>query len=247
MNLQGKVAVVTGGGRGIGRAIVEHLAGDGATVVFGDINADNVRDLGTSLHDSGLAVEGVVGDVAKKGEMESVIDKAVVASHGHLDILVNCAGINRDTMLHKMTDEQWDEVLAVDLTGAFYATRKALQVMRQQPTGGSIVGISSLSWRGSLGQANYASAKAGLVGLMLTTAREGGRFQVRANAICPGFIETDMTRALSQEMWDAVVARIPLGHAGEPADVAGLVAFLGSDTAKYITGQVIEVGGGLVW
>ncbi len=246
MNLQGKVAVVTGGGRGIGRAIVEHLAGDGATVVFGDINADNVRDLGTSLHDSGLAVEGVVGDVAKKGEMESVID-SVVASHGHLDILVNCAGINRDTMLHKMTDEQWDEVLAVDLTGAFYATRKALQVMRQQPTGGSIVGISSLSWRGSLGQANYASAKAGLVGLMLTTAREGGRFQVRANAICPGFIETDMTRALSQEMWDAVVARIPLGHAGEPADVAGLVAFLGSDTAKYITGQVIEVGGGLVW
>ncbi|MGO9148582.1 MAG: SDR family oxidoreductase [Acidimicrobiales bacterium] len=246
MNLQGKVAVVTGGGRGIGRAIVEHLAGDGATVVFGDINADNVRDLGTSLHDSGLAVEGVVGDVAKKGEMESVID-GVVASHGRLDILVNCAGINRDTMLHKMTDEQWDEVLAVDLTGAFYATRKALQVMRQQPTGGSIVGISSLSWRGSLGQANYASAKAGLVGLMLTTAREGGRFQVRANAICPGFIETDMTRALSQEMWDAVVARIPLGHAGEPADVAGLVAFLGSDTAKYITGQVIEVGGGLVW
>jgi 3-oxoacyl-[acyl-carrier protein] reductase/2-hydroxycyclohexanecarboxyl-CoA dehydrogenase len=246
MNLQGKVAVVTGGGRGIGRAIVEHLAGDGATVVFGDINADNVRDLGTSLQDSGLAVEGVVGDVAKKGEMESVID-GVVASHGHLDILVNCAGINRDTMLHKMTDEQWDEVLAVDLTGAFYATRKALQVMRQQPTGGSIVGISSLSWRGSLGQANYASAKAGLVGLMLTTAREGGRFQVRANAICPGFIETDMTRALSQEMWDAVVARIPLGHAGEPADVAGLVAFLGSDTAKYITGQVIEVGGGLVW
>jgi len=246
MNLQGKVAVVTGGGRGIGRAIVEHLAGDGAIVVFGDINADNVRDLGTLLHDSGLAVEGVVGDVAKKGEMESVID-SVVASHGHLDILVNCAGINRDTMLHKMTDEQWDEVLAVDLTGAFYATRKALQVMRQQPTGGSIVGISSLSWRGSLGQANYASAKAGLVGLMLTTAREGGRFQVRANAICPGFIETDMTRALSQEMWDAVVARIPLGHAGEPADVAGLVAFLGSDTAKYITGQVIEVGGGLVW
>jgi len=246
MNLQGKVAVVTGGGRGIGRAIVEHLAGDGATVVFGDINADNVRDLGTSLQDSGLAVEGVVGDVAKKGEMESVID-SVVASHGHLDILVNCAGINRDTMLHKMTDEQWDDVLAVDLTGAFYATRKALQVMRQQPTGGSIVGISSLSWRGSLGQANYASAKAGLVGLMLTTAREGGRFQVRANAICPGFIETDMTRALSQEMWDAVVARIPLGHAGEPADVAGLVAFLGSDTAKYITGQVIEVGGGLVW
>jgi 3-oxoacyl-[acyl-carrier protein] reductase/2-hydroxycyclohexanecarboxyl-CoA dehydrogenase len=246
MNLKGKVAVVTGGGRGIGRAIVEQLAGDGATVVFGDLNAANVDDFCTWLNDSGLVVEGVVSDVAKKDEMESLIDGAV-ASHGSLDILVNCAGINRDTMLHTMTDEQWDEVLAVDLTGAFYATRRAVQIMRQQTGGGSIIGISSLSWRGSLGQANYASAKAGLVGLILTTAREGGRFQVRANAICPGFIETDMTRALSQEMRDAVVARIPLGHAGEPADVAGLVAFLGSDMAKYMTGQVIEVGGGLVW
>jgi 3-oxoacyl-[acyl-carrier protein] reductase/2-hydroxycyclohexanecarboxyl-CoA dehydrogenase len=246
MNLQGKVAVVTGGGRGIGRAIVEQLAAEGAAVVFGDLKADNVRDLAASLRDKGLAVEGAVSDVANKGEIESLIDSAV-AANGHLDIMVNCAGINRDTMLHKMTDEQWDEVLAVDLTGAFYGTRKALQVMRAQPGGGSIVSISSLSWRGSLGQANYASAKAGLVGLMLTTAREGGRFAVRANAICPGFIETDMTRALTEDMWNAVVARIPLGHAGEPADVAGLVAFLGGDSAKYITGQVIEVGGGLVW
>jgi len=246
MNLQGKVAVVTGGGRGIGRAIVEQLAAEGAAVVFGDLDADNVRDLAASLRDKGLAVEGAVSDVANKGEIESLLDSAV-AANGHLDIMVNCAGINRDTMLHKMTDEQWDEVLAVDLTGAFYGTRKALQVMRQQPGGGSIIGISSLSWRGSLGQANYAAAKAGLVGLTLTTAREGGRFAVRANAICPGFIETDMTRALSSEMWDSVVARIPLGHAGEPSDVAALVAFLGSDEAKYITGQVIEVGGGLVW
>jgi 3-oxoacyl-[acyl-carrier protein] reductase/2-hydroxycyclohexanecarboxyl-CoA dehydrogenase len=246
MDLQDKVAVVTGGGRGIGRAIVEQLAEGGATVVFGDVNAENVQALTTSLSDSGLAADGVISNVASKEEVESLLDKAV-SSYGRLDVLVNCAGINRDGMLHKMTDEQWDEVLAVDLTGAFYATRKALQVMRQQPGGGSIIGISSLSWRGSLGQANYAAAKAGLVGLVLTTAREGGRFGVRANAICPGFIETDMTRALSPETWDSVVARIPLGHAGEPSDVAGLVAFLASDTARYITGQVIEVGGGLVW
>jgi len=246
MDLKGKVAVVTGGGRGIGKAIVEYLARDGAAVVFVDVVAANVSELSASLRNDGLLVEGVVSDVSNKDDMESLIGGAA-AAHGHLDILVNCAGINRDTMLHKMTDEQWDEVLAVDLTGAFYATRKALQVMRSQAQGGSIIGISSLSWRGSLGQANYASAKAGLVGLMLTTAREGGRSQVRANAICPGFIETDMTKALSQQMWDAVVARIPLGHAGEPADVAGLVSFLGSDVSKYITGQVIEVGGGLVW
>ncbi len=246
MELKDKVAVVTGGGRGIGRAIVERLARGGATVVFGDVNAENVVALTAVLSDSGLAGEGVVSDVAKKQDVEALLYKAVTG-YDRLDILVNCAGINRDGMLHKMTDEQWDEVLAVDLTGTFYATRKALQVMRQQPGGGSIIGISSLSWRGSLGQANYAAAKAGLVGLTLTTAREGGRFAVRANAICPGFIETDMTRALSSEMWDSVVARIPLGHAGEPSDVAALVAFLGSDEAKYITGQVIEVGGGLVW
>lgn len=246
MNLEGKVAVVTGGGRGIGRAIVEELARSGAAVVFGDVVAENVHDVAGKLRELGLEVDGAVCDVTDKGGLEAMIDKAV-ASHGRLDVMVSSAGINRDTMLHKMTDEQWDEVLAVDLTGAFYGTRKALQVMRQQEGGGSIIGISSLSWRGSLGQANYASAKAGMVGLMLTTAREGGRFAVRANAICPGFIETDMTRGLKPEMWDAVVARIPLGHAGEPADVAALVSFLGSDAAKYITGQVIEVGGGLVW
>jgi 3-oxoacyl-[acyl-carrier protein] reductase/2-hydroxycyclohexanecarboxyl-CoA dehydrogenase len=246
MNLEGKAAVVTGGGRGIGKAIVEELAGSGASVLFGDVVAENVRDVAAELRDKGLVVEGALSNVANKEEIESLVDKAV-SSYGHLDIMVNSAGINRDTMLHKMTDEQWDEVLAVDLTGAFYGTRKALQVMRQQEGGGSIISISSLSWRGSLGQGNYASAKAGMVGLMLTTAREGGRFAVRANAIAPGFIDTDMTRGLTPEMWETVVARIPLGHAGEPADVAALVAFLGSDAAKYITGQVIEVGGGLVW
>ncbi|MGO9582645.1 MAG: SDR family oxidoreductase [Acidimicrobiales bacterium] len=246
MNLEGKAAVVTGGGRGIGKAIVEELACSGAAVLFGDVMAENVRDVAAELRDKGFVVDGALSNVANKDEIEALVDKAV-SSYGRLDIMVNSAGINRDTMLHKMTDEQWNEVLAVDLTGAFYGTRKALQVMRQQEGGGSIIGISSLSWRGSLGQANYASAKAGMVGLMLTTAREGGRFAVRANAICPGFIDTDMTRGLKPETWDAVVARIPLGHAGEPADVAALVAFLASDAAKYITGQVIEVGGGLVW
>ena len=130
---------------GIGRAIVEQLAGDGATVVFGDIIADNVRDLGTSLRDKGLAVEGRASDVAKQGRDRIADRQALVASNGRLDIMVNCAGINRDTMLHKMTDEQWDEVLAVDLTGAFYGTRKALAGhARSRPGGGSIVGISSL-------------------------------------------------------------------------------------------------------
>jgi NAD(P)-dependent dehydrogenase (short-subunit alcohol dehydrogenase family) len=246
MNLQGKMAVVTGGARGIGKAIVEQLAIAGSTVAFADVDAGNVRECATELGAKGLAVEGAVGDVTKKTDMESLLEEAQRKA-GRLDVLVNCAGINRDAMLHKMSDGQWDEVLAVDLTGAFYTTRKALQLMREQESGGSIVSISSSSWLGSLGQANYAAAKAGIVGLTLTAAREGGRFGVRANAICPGFIDTAMTRSLPAETFEAVVARIPMGHAGNPEDVAGLAVFLASDVARYITGQVIYVGGGLVW
>jgi 3-oxoacyl-[acyl-carrier protein] reductase/2-hydroxycyclohexanecarboxyl-CoA dehydrogenase len=164
-------------------------------------------------------------------------------ARGALDICVNNAGINRDAMLHKMTDEQWDEVIAVDLSAVFAFSRASAQVMRAQGSG-RLINISSASWLGNIGQANYAAAKAGVVGLTMTASRELGRSGVTANAICPGFIETDMTRGLPEAIYAAQLEKIPLGRAGAPEDVANVVAFLASDEAAYITGEVINVGGG---
>src|SRR5205807_7536577 len=170
---------------------------------------------------------------------------AVKDRHKRLDILVNNAGINRDAMLHKMTDDQWHQVIAVDLTGVFFMTRAASRVMRAAGSG-RIVNISSASWMGNIGQANYAAAKAGVVGLSRTAAKELARYQVTVNAICPGFIDTQMTRGIPDQIREQQVAKIPLGRAGQPADVAALVAFLASNEAGYITGEVINVGGGYI-
>ena len=163
--------------------------------------------------------------------------------------MVNNAGINRDGMLHKMTKENWDLVIAVDLTGCFYGTREAMKYMRNKGYG-RIINISSGSWLGNLGQANYAAAKAGVVGLTKTAAREGARKGVTCNAICPGFIETDMTLKLKEvndgAAWDSMMSRIPMGYAGKPSDVGNMVAFLASDEAAYVTAEVINVGGGMI-
>jgi 3-oxoacyl-[acyl-carrier protein] reductase/2-hydroxycyclohexanecarboxyl-CoA dehydrogenase len=158
-------------------------------------------------------------------------------------VLVNNAGINRDAMLHKMTNQQWDAVLGVDLSAVFYLCRAAATHMRQH-NWGRIVNVSSASWMGNIGQTNYAAAKAGVVGLTRSIAKELARHQITANAVCPGFILTDMTRALPPAIFDAQLAKIPLGRAGEPSDVAAVVAFLASDQAGYVTGQVIDIGGG---
>jgi 3-oxoacyl-[acyl-carrier protein] reductase/2-hydroxycyclohexanecarboxyl-CoA dehydrogenase len=170
---------------------------------------------------------------------------AVSDRHKRLDILVNNAGINRDAMLHKMTDEQWHQVIAVDLTGVFFMTRATSRVMRTAGSG-RIINISSASWMGNIGQANYAAAKAGVLGLTRTAARELARSQVTVNAICPGFIDTAMTRGIPEQIREQQVAKIPLGRAGQPADIAAVVAFLASDEAGYITAEVINVGGGYV-
>ena len=169
----------------------------------------------------------------------------VQARFNRVDILVNNAGINRDAMLHKMTDDQWAQVLAVDLSGVFYVTRAASRLMRTAGSG-RIVNIASASWMGNVGQANYAAAKAGVVGLTRTAAKELARSQVTANAICPGFIDTQMTRGIPDAIREQQVAKIPLGRMGQPADVAAVVAFLASDEAGYVTGEVINVGGGYV-
>jgi 3-oxoacyl-[acyl-carrier protein] reductase len=244
-SLAGKVAVVTGAGRGIGRGVAEALARRGAAVVLGDIDKEAVAAAASGLTAEGCRANGAECDVSGADGAERLLDLAV-AEFGSLDILVNNAGINRDSMLHKMRDEQWAEVLDVDLTGVFFLTRRAAQIMRARGSG-RIVSISSASWLGSLGQANYAAAKAGVVGLTLTASRELAAKGITANVICPGFIETDMTRGVPPAVWDQVVGRIPMGRPGQPADVASLVCFLCSDEAGYITGQIINVGGGLTW
>ena len=239
--LTGKVAIVTGAGRGIGEGIARKLAKDGAIVVCADVNETDATSVASSLSPAGI---GVRLDVSIASECDAVVQN-VHGRYGRLDILVNNAGINRDAMLHKMTDEQWHQVIAVDLTGVFFMTRAASRIMRSAGSG-RIVNISSASWMGNIGQANYAAAKAGVVGLSRTAAKELARSQVTVNAICPGFIDTVMTRSIPDVIRQQQVAKIPLGRAGDPADVAALVAFLASDEAGYITGEVINVGGGYV-
>jgi NAD(P)-dependent dehydrogenase (short-subunit alcohol dehydrogenase family) len=239
--LTDRVAIVTGAGRGIGEGIARKLAHDGAIVICADVNESDATSVASSLSANAM---GVRLDVSNAAEC----DAAVTAAHeryARLDILVNNAGINRDAMLHKMTDEQWHQVIDVDLSGVFFMTRAASRIMRAAGSG-RIVNISSASWMGNIGQANYAAAKAGVVGLSRTAAKELARSQVTVNAICPGFIDTAMTRGIPDAIREQQVAKIPLGRAGQPADVAALVAFLASDEAGYITGEVINVGGGYV-
>jgi NAD(P)-dependent dehydrogenase (short-subunit alcohol dehydrogenase family) len=239
--LTGKIAIVTGAGRGIGEGIARKLAEQQATVVCGDVNE---ADASRVAADIGHGAVGRKLDVSDSAACDAFVS-AVQEQFGRLDILVNNAGINRDAMLHKMTDDQWQQVLAVDLSGVFFMTRAASRVMRAAG-GGRIVNIASASWMGNIGQANYSAAKAGVVGLSRTAAKELARSQVTVNAICPGFIDTQMTRGIPEQIRKQQVAKIPLGRAGQPADVAALVAFLASEEAGYITGEVINVGGGYI-
>ena len=246
MRLEGKVAIVTGAGRGLGRGIARKLAQEGAKVVAADM-APAEKTVELIQEEGGTACYFTV-NVAKQEEMQQLVAFAI-EKYGTLDIMVNNAGINRDGMLHKMSVENWNIVIAVDLTGTFYGTQEALKYMRTKNYG-RIINISSGSWLGNIGQANYAAAKAGVVGLTKTAARENARKGITCNAICPGFIETDMTLKLKEvndgAAWDSMMQRIPAGHAGKPEDVGNMVAFLASDEAAYITSEVINVGGGMI-
>ncbi|WHH59045.1 3-oxoacyl-ACP reductase FabG [Petroclostridium sp. X23] len=244
MRLKDKVAVVTGAGRGLGKGIALKLAQEGAKVVVSDIDINNASETCKEIQQSGGQAIAVQTNIAKREDVEQMFKEAS-EKLGEVDILVNNAGINRDGMLHKMSDEQWDQVIAVNLTGTYYCTQTAAKVMRERQYG-RIINIASASWLGNIGQANYAASKAGVVGLTKTAARELASKNVTVNAICPGFIETDMTRGVPEKVWDIMVSKIPAGRAGKPEDVANLIAFLASDEAAYITSEVINVGGGMI-
>ena len=242
--LTNKTALVTGAGRGIGRGIAVTLAAEGADLLICDVAEDLLRETVDLVTSYGRRCEQLVVDLSQSDDAEGIVGTAIEML-GRLDVLVNNAGINRDAMLHKMTNEQWDLVLAVDLRAVFLTTRAAARHMRERGSG-RIINISSGAWLGNMGQANYAAAKAGVVGLTLTAARELARKGVTANAICPGFIDTAMTRGIPEHVREDVLRRIPMGRPGQPEDVGHLVAFLASDAAGYITGEVINVSGGYI-
>ncbi len=241
----GKTAVVTGSARGIGFEIARVLGQDGYAVVLSDVNAEGLEKARQTLEGEGLTVKAVVANVAKADDADRLIDESTQWK-GRLDVVVNNAGITRDGLLMKMTEEAWDAVLTVNLKGTFLVSRAASRVMLKQK-GGAVVNIASvIGLMGNAGQANYAASKAGIIAFTRSFAKEFGKRGIRANAIAPGFIQSEMTDVLSDKVKEQMLSQIPLGTFGSPRDVANLVSFLASDRAAYITGQVITVDGGMV-
>ncbi len=241
MLLENKVAVVTGGAQGIGLAIASFFRENGARVMLADLDG---RLAAAAASDLGDDATGIGCNVASEHAVRNLFTE-VIGAHGRVDVLVNNAGITRDAMMHKMSLEQFRLVVDVHLQGTWLCSREALAHMRGRDGEGAIVNISSIAGKiGNLGQSNYAAAKAGIVALTKTTAREGARFGIRANAIQPGLIRTAMTEAMPEEAFAAKAADIPMGRVGEPGEVANVALFLASDLASYVTGQTVEVAGG---
>lgn len=245
MNLTGQVALVTGGSRGIGRSIVLELAKAGADVAINysgsEDKAKQVAQEVEALGRKALVVQGNVGNTESVAEMF----KIVLEAFGKLDILVNNAGITRDNLLMRMKEEEWDDVINTNLKGVFNCIKAATRPMMKQRSG-RIINLSSVvGILGNPGQANYVAAKAGVIGLTKTTARELASRGITVNAVAPGFIQTDMTAALSEEIREELQTQIPLGRLGAPEDIARVVLFLASDAGAYITGQTISVDGGM--
>jgi len=246
-SLAGKTALITGAARGIGRATAVRLASDGAKIAINyKGNAEAAAEAQRLVQQAGSTANLIQGDVSVDADAERVVKEALAFGDGRLDILVNNAGITRDNLLIRMSAEEWDAVLDLNLRGAFLVTKAAMRPMMKQ-RGGRIVNVSSVAGvAGNAGQANYASAKAGLIGFTKTVAREMATRNITCNAVAPGFVDTDLTHELLQQMEKTILPQIPLGRFGRVEDVANAIAFLASDEAAYITGQVIVVDGGMV-
>ncbi|MBN1988669.1 MAG: 3-oxoacyl-[acyl-carrier-protein] reductase [Bacteroidales bacterium] len=243
--LEGKTALITGGARGIGKAIAIAFAKQGANVAFSDMAADdNFHSLEKELQSLGVKAKGYVSNAAKFDDSQKMVDE-IVADFGRLDILVNNAGITRDTLLMRMSEEQWDLVIDVNLKSVFNLTKAAQKVMLKQKSG-SIINMSSVvGVSGNAGQSNYSASKAGIIGFTKSIARELGSRNIRCNAIAPGFIITEMTHKLPDDVRDEWVKKIPLHRGGTPDDVANVCIFLGSELSSYVSGQVINVCGAM--
>jgi 3-oxoacyl-[acyl-carrier protein] reductase len=240
--LAGKIAVVTGGAQGLGLAIAERFVDEGARVVLGDVNLEATQAAAAKLGGDNIAI-AVRCDVTSGDDVDALIG-AALDGFGALDIMINNAGITRDATMRKMTEDQFDQVIAVHLKGTWNGLRKAAAVMRENKSG-TIINMSSISGKvGMVGQTNYSAAKAGIVGMTKAASKELAHLGVRVNAIQPGLIRSAMTEAMPQRIWDSKVAEVPMGRAGEPEEIANVALFLASDLSSYMTGTVLEVTGG---
>jgi len=245
MELEGKVALITGGAQGIGLTVGEELARKGAHVVLGDVNIEGAEKSADSIKSQGGSASAIQLNVISSEEVQKAFD-SISKKFKLVDILVNNAGVTRDGLMVRMKEADWDLVLAINLKGCFLCSQQAAKQMMKQKDG-AIVNIASIvGLMGNFGQANYSASKAGMIGLTKTTAREVASRGIRVNAIAPGFIDTDMTRSLGEDIRKKLIEQIPLARLGEVKDIADCTAFLVSDQARYITGQVISVNGGML-
>ena len=244
MKLAGKVALVTGAAQGIGKAVALLLARNGADIVVSDINLEKAEETAKEVQILGRKALAIKVDVAKSDDVDKMV-QAILAQFGHIDILINNAGIARDKLILRMTEEDWDAVLNINLKGTFNCTKAVVRHMSKQKSG-KIVSIASVVGEmGNAGQGNYAASKAGVIGFTKTIAREFAQRGINVNAIAPGYIETPMTEALPDKVKEDLKRLIPMDRLGKPEDVAEAVLFFVSESANYITGQVLNVNGGI--